>query len=30
VAAEVVDKSEQEVREYAKVFFARYTELKGG
>ena len=29
VAAEVADKSEEEVREYAKVFFERYKELKG-
>jgi SWI/SNF-related matrix-associated actin-dependent regulator of chromatin subfamily A member 5 len=29
VALEVVDKTEEDVREYAKVFFERYTELKG-
>jgi len=29
VSLEVLDKTEEEVREYAKVFFERYTELKG-
>lgn len=30
VALEVPDKTEEDVREYADVFFERYTELKGG
>lgn len=29
VAAEIPDHTEEEVREYARVFFSRYTELKG-